>query len=516
MPGSIPPSKTPPVEPIPPGRGDKRKKRAPNVGVILAGVGILLLLVLAGLVAFWLPGSTLSEQENGGQKDQVSRAIQHKISFEDRNTAELQKERTANIEGGIAAQPGELVTALTTAKKEWLKLKAKAALERVEAWHPTGFKQAIELEAQALTQETHKNFKESIKFFKLAKASLSNIINKKDELFSSLLKRGNSALDRGSRQQAEEAFQKALLIYPDSKKAQNCLKRAATIDEVRALLQQAAQLMEIKDYQGASRAIQKALAIDPLCSKCAELQKAARFSEKQQLFRKTLGKALELYSSGRLVAAEQAVKDALSLFPSDSEARTLFQQIQQEKRVIRLKNALNSAQTAEKQENFDRAIKFYQQALSMDSHSVQAKKGLNRVTELRSLMKQLIDIVSDPLRLSEPATLTKAKETIKRGSDLKYRGATGLRFNRALGEAERMVRLARNPVQITFSSDGKTSVTILRIGRLGQFHTRQIALYPGRYTVLGTRPGYVDQRKEIKIVPGSPPLQVKIRCTDPV
>jgi hypothetical protein len=70
------------------------------------------------------------------------------------------------------------------------------------------------------------------------------------------------------------------------------------------------------------------------------------------------------------------------------------------------------------------------------------------------------------------------------------------------------------PVPVALQSDNLTQVTIYRIGALGTFAERSLTLAPGSYTVVGTRPGYRDVRREINVMPGAAPEPVIIRCED--
>ena len=70
------------------------------------------------------------------------------------------------------------------------------------------------------------------------------------------------------------------------------------------------------------------------------------------------------------------------------------------------------------------------------------------------------------------------------------------------------------PVPVALQSDNLTHVTIYRVGALGAFAQRSLELAPGSYTVVGTRPGYRDVRREINVMPGAAPQPVVIRCED--
>ena len=75
---------------------------------------------------------------------------------------------------------------------------------------------------------------------------------------------------------------------------------------------------------------------------------------------------------------------------------------------------------------------------------------------------------------------------------------------------------ANVPVHVALQSDNLTQVTVYRIGALGAFEQRSLELEPGEYTVVGTRPGYRDVRRQIMIVPGNAPAPIVIRCEDKI
>jgi hypothetical protein len=79
-----------------------------------------------------------------------------------------------------------------------------------------------------------------------------------------------------------------------------------------------------------------------------------------------------------------------------------------------------------------------------------------------------------------------------------------------------LVVAAEQPVMLALQSDSVTEVTIYRIGKLGVFDRREMELLPGKYTVVGTRAGYRDVRRDLTILPGKAPAPVDIRCEDPI
>jgi hypothetical protein len=59
-------------------------------------------------------------------------------------------------------------------------------------------------------------------------------------------------------------------------------------------------------------------------------------------------------------------------------------------------------------------------------------------------------------------------------------------------------------------------VSIPGVGAFGSFSRHDIELKPGHYTVIGTRDGYRDVRREITVSPGEQGQTVNVSCSDPI
>jgi hypothetical protein len=69
-------------------------------------------------------------------------------------------------------------------------------------------------------------------------------------------------------------------------------------------------------------------------------------------------------------------------------------------------------------------------------------------------------------------------------------------------------------IAVVLESDGLTAVELRRVGALGSFERRELQLKPGNYTVIGTRTGFRDVRREISVAPGQAPVALQIRCVE--
>ena len=93
------------------------------------------------------------------------------------------------------------------------------------------------------------------------------------------------------------------------------------------------------------------------------------------------------------------------------------------------------------------------------------------------------------------------------------------RFDRKIALRDRdldaMLQVAATPVRVRLESDNLTRVTVYKVGALGAFEQHELKLRPGKYTVVGSRKGYRDVRRELVVVPGEESTLV-VRCEEKI
>jgi eukaryotic-like serine/threonine-protein kinase len=119
--------------------------------------------------------------------------------------------------------------------------------------------------------------------------------------------------------------------------------------------------------------------------------------------------------------------------------------------------------------------------------------------------------LTQPERLFSQPVRAAARETLARANAIANPGAL---LKKQIATLSDWVARADVPVMVALQSDNLTQVTIYRVGELGAFAQRSLELAPGSYTVVGTRPGYRDVRRQINVAPGASPEPIVIRCED--
>ncbi|HEY5756599.1 MAG TPA: hypothetical protein VIU34_12295, partial [Steroidobacter sp.] len=257
----------------------------------------------------------------------------------------------------------------------------------------------------------------------------------------------------------------------------------------------------------------KALALDAEATRASE--GIARITSRQasDAFASEMARGYSALAATNYSQAREAFEAARRIRPDASEIPQALRQIEQEQRTGVIGVKLQDAQKLESQEKWSEALKEYRSVLELDSTVAAANDGVARTSPRANLNEQLEMYLTQPERLFSQSVRSVAKETLARASSIANPGPI---LSRQVKTLKEWLARADVPVPVSLNSDNVTQVTIYRVGDLGAFEQRSLELVPGSYTVIGTRPGYRDVRREISVMPGAAPDPVVIRCEDKI
>ncbi len=335
----------------------------------------------------------------------------------------------------------------------------------------------------------------------------------REPAFKALLQQGEGALQKGDSKSAASAFAQALAIRPADAAAQRGARRAASLDAVFALLASARGLEQQGRISEAAATYRKALALDPLDSQAQA--GAARTGGQLQAdqFGRAMARAYAAIGQHQDAQARAALEEAKAIKPNDPEIARATAQLQAADSASQLSTALSQARAAEAGEHWQEAVSQYQHALALDSTLVDARHALEVATERARLDRELELIIAHPERTYSDAVYAAARSTLQQGQAINSPGPV---LSRQLGQVGELLNQAATPVDVMLRSDNLTSVTVYRIGELGNFTQHALQLKPGRYVVVGTRSGFRDVRRELNVSPGNAPPALLIQCVDPI
>jgi hypothetical protein len=327
------------------------------------------------------------------------------------------------------------------------------------------------------------------------------------------LKRGTDALDAAKTGAAREAFQLALAIEPKNPPATAGLAHADRLDAALAAADGARRDEEAGRAAAAEAGYRKALSIDSTVPGAEEGLNRLAASRSADAYSVAMSRGFADSAAGRNDAARAAFNQALALRPGARKAKDALAALDQGQRASALNLLEARARTAESGERWDEALGAWREAASLEPSLESAREGLTRATPRAELQRGIDALIAKPERLWDPAGRAEARSLLAIAASA---GNPRERLSASARELDRLATAAQSPVRLRLESDGFTQVVIYRVGQYGTFSTRDVELLPGRYTVVGTRTGFRDVRREVLLPPGTVPAAVVVRCEEPI
>ena len=322
---------------------------------------------------------------------------------------------------------------------------------------------------------------------------------------------GERALSAGQQELAAQAFDLAVRIDPRDQRAALGQSRARRLWGVLPLLADAENAQAAREYSRAAQDYAQVLTLDPKNAQARLGLARSSAASGDDSYAKAAGEGFAALGAGRLEEARAAFTRARDLRPNGVEALEGLRRVnavsgERGFAAIRARGA-----DLETQERWDEALQLYGSALRQDRSLVFAQEGRARATARMRLEDALQALIDRPDRLASPqvrneavALLQSAQEQPSPGPDLRAQ----------IGRLSALLPEFEKPVPLSLTSDSLTQVAIPSVGAFGSFARRDIELKPGHYTVIGTRDGYRDVRRDITVSPGQQSQTVNVSCSE--
>jgi hypothetical protein len=433
-------------------------------------------------------------------------------------------ERRARLEAEQAGQARKSAAAARAAAAEARAL-AEAARERFDAafkslddraaarWATAEFAQARDAGTRAAQRFAVGSYQAAARQWDEASGQLAAIEKAQAKALADALGKGGQSLAAGDTAAARRAFQLALAIEPGQASAKAGLARADRLDEALALADAARRDEQAGRMAAAEAGYRKALATDAGVPGAQEGLDRIAAGRSADAYSVAMSRGFADAAAGRSEAARAAFNQALAVRPGSREAQEAIAALDRGQRASALNLLEARARDAESAERWDEALAAWREAASLEPSLVSAREGLARVTPRAELQRRIDALIAKPERLWAAEGRAEARGLLAAAA------AAGNPRERLAESADRLDRLAKaaeSPVRLRLQSDGLTQVAIYRVGQYGTFATREVQLLPGRYTVVGTRTGFRDVRREVVLPPGAEAAAVVVRCEEPI
>ena len=202
-----------------------------------------------------------------------------------------------------------------------------------------------------------------------------------------------------------------------------------------------------------------------------------------------------------------------SLQPNASGPTEGLQEVQRRLKESGLQQTRERALLLASEERWAEALVAYESMLAKDPNLTIARTNSVQAKERAELDQRLEELLTQPVNWWNPQGRNLAQSVL---SEARSVDQTGPKLQSQINALSEQIELANRQVPVTLVSDQLCQVVVYKVGRLGQFQSTELKLYPGRYTVVGTRNGYRDVRREFLVSPEPRTEPVVLHCNEKV
>jgi tetratricopeptide (TPR) repeat protein len=423
-------------------------------------------------------------------------------------------------EATVPAQPqppaGDSTAQRDTAQQTlqtYLQLRARLELDKAGAWGEPDWSEAAARASAADRYFAQRQFATAARDYQAALDHLQQLEANRDVILAAALEAAARALTANDVDMAIAQFQAALAIEPDHPAATRGLAQASSRRAVLEQMNRARAAETNSDLEAAQAAYRQATRLDAAYEPASVALQRVTEQINTRDFSAAMTRALAALDAGQTGAAGKALAEAGRLQPGNTAVRDAQQRLRGMRAQAGLDSLRRQASGKAAAEDWQAAIELYRKALAIDPSAGFASEGLRRAGERSALHAQFDHYLDTPARIYSPAPLANAEQLLAAASEAP---PDEPRLAGKISALRELVTGAGAPMTVTLTSDGVTSVVIYRVGRLGQFNSRQLELLPGDYTIVGKRPGYRDVRREITLRPGMPLPPLVVKCEEKI
>src|SRR5256714_2892149 len=324
---------------------------------------------------------------------------------------------------------------------------------------------------------------------------------------------GDRALSTGQQELAAQAFDVAARIDPQDERAALGQSRARGLSGVLPLLPDAENAQAARQYSRAAQDYTQVLTLDPKNAQARMGLARASAALGDDSYARAAGEGFAALGAGHLEEARAAFTRARSLRPNGVEALEGLRRVNAATGERGFAAIRARGEGLEAQERWGEALQLYTSALRQDRSLVFAQDGKARAAARLQLGDSLQALIDRPERLASPQVRNEAVARLQSAQEQPSPGPT---LRAQIARLSALLPGFNQPVHLSLVSDSLTQVAIPGVGAFGAFARRDIELKPGHYTVIGTRVGYRDVRRDITVNPGQQTQTVSVSCFEPI
>lgn len=473
--------------------------------VFLTSITLVALLVGVVGVFYWLP-SQLSPSTSAASKPEDG---------EETDSSATERASSGNVDIGSLdiQQLAQAREAAEHALREFLRQRNVLDEKAASSWGGERYSTALENASAADDLFQKQQFERAAQTYQIATTHLDALLDFSREVLEESLTAGAQALEQSNPSEARAQYTLALQIDSNNEAAREGLAQAEIIQNVQNLLESGLAHEQRSDFAFAHVDYSEAVALAPHNNDARTALERVEARIIDENFEQAMSDGLNALHQSDLNTARSAIKLALTFKPNSPEAEDVLAQINETVRLRQIATYKKKAKNFEDDEEWKKAAEQYVAILAIAPNVVFAKNGKERSLRRAELSHKLDIYLNEPGRLASQQSYDDATTLLKAANQIDSKGP---KLKSQVSALETLLKAAGTPVSVHLKSDNLTDVLVYKLGALGKFESMELDLRPGKYTIVGTRNGYRDVRKELVVAADRRPEPLVILCEEKI
>ena len=392
-------------------------------------------------------------------------------------------------------------------------LKPRIDAANLKDWNQKALLELNEQEEHMMLYFSSGDYFNALDSIKSLTTKAIEIIDESDKIFRDNIEKATSFFSDDLYHEAKLYIEKALVVAPQSTKAQVLQQDIEKLQKILPFLNKANAARAENNLLNESNFLEQVLKINskrPLETERLELIKNII---RNNNFDNHISLGFSKIENHETKEARYHYQRAEKIHPERLELKALLEQILVEERSYRTEQALKQAEQATREDNWVQAKAKFEKAKKNMPSNEEAIKGIKLVKEILRLQSALVQYEKSPYRLTDNGVLNEAKEILEQASHFSKQSS---KLRKKIKQLSELISTFNQLISVMVTSDNMTDIQVRGIGKLGRILNKTIQLKPGYYTFEGTRNGFKSKLLQVLIPYNKNNYSVRIICDESI
>ena len=339
------------------------------------------------------------------------------------------------------------------------------------------------------------------------------VIDEADKIFKDNIEKATSFFSDDLYYEAKLYIEKALVVAPQSTKAQVLQQNIEKLQQILPFLNKANVARAENNLLNESNSLEEILKINSKRPVEAERLELIKRMIRNNKFDNHISLGFSEIENHETKKARYHYQKAEKIYPERPELKALLKQILIEEKSYRTEQALKQAEQATREDNWVGAMAEFEKAKKNMPSNEEAIKGIKLAKEILRLQSVLTQYEKSPYRLADNGVLNEAKKILEHAS---YFSKQSSILRKKIKQLSELIATFNQLISVMVTSDNMTDIQVRGIGKLGSIYNKTIELKPGYYTFEGTRNGFKSKLLQVLIPYNKNNYSVRIICDEPI